>query len=127
MDRLSKISQALIDECSRLEPCESEVCADEYSETKVVYENTDFSVASSSQATVVGLRVINKNRLGFITTNSLDEKDLREKAQEAQMVAALSPASPYHGIAPKQSMSGLFAMYDEKLANGTPKEIQIGR
>jgi PmbA protein len=123
MIEIEKTSEILLDECKRLEPCSAEVCADDYTETKIVYENTDFSVASSSQASVIGLRVITGNRLGFITTNSQDEKDLREKAREAQMIARLSPESPFHDIAPKQKVGGLFTMWDEKLANVQPKDL----
>jgi PmbA protein len=120
---IAKLSQAIIDECSRLEPCQTEVCADDIVETKVVFENTDFSVASSNQSTVFGVRVISNNRLGFITTNSLNENALKEKAREAQMVASLSPENANHTLAPKQKTSGLFEMYDEKLASLSPKEI----
>lgn len=120
---LAKSSDILISECAKLEPCLAEVCGDDVTETKVVYENTDFSMASSSQSTVLGLRVIVGNRLGFITTNSLDENDLKEKAREAQMVARLSPESHFHSIAPKQKASGLFSLEDEKLINLSPKEM----
>src|SRR6185369_12013255 len=113
--------QILIDECAKLEPCLAEVCGDDVTETKVVYENTDFSVASSSQSTVLGLRVIVGNRLGFITTNILDEDDLREKAKEAQMVARLSPESPFHDIATNKSKSETFSMIDDGLAKVSAK------
>src|SRR5476649_684566 len=113
----------MIDECSRLEPSQTEVCADEVFETKVAFENTDFSVASSNHSTVFGLRTIVNNRLGFITTNSLNENELRRKAAEAQMVARLSPANPNHQLAPKQDVSGSFEMYDPRLATMEPKAI----
>jgi PmbA protein len=120
---LKKYSQLLIDECKRLEPCHAEVCADEDFEMKVVYENTDFSVASSSHSTILGLRVVMGNRLGFITTNSLDESDLREKAKEAQMIARLSPESPFHDIAALSQKSETFTMTDEKLSKLSAKEM----
>src|SRR6202453_1993104 len=114
---LTKYSDLLIKECMGLEPCLAEVCADDSSEMKVVYENTDFSVATSSRSTVLGLRVIVGNRLGFITTNSLDESDLKEKAREAQMVARLSQESPFHSIAENNQKSENFLMTDQKLEN----------
>jgi len=120
---LEKYSQLLIDECKRLEPCMAEVCADESTEMKVVYENTDFSVATSSHSTVLGLRVIVGQRLGFITTNILDEKDLKEKAREAQMVARLSQESPFHNIAETKQNSEKFLMVDERLENIKAKEM----
>jgi PmbA protein len=123
MNDLTRLSQVLIEESTRGEPAQAEVCADESIETKVVFENTDFSVASTSQSTIFGLRAIVNNRLGFITTNSLDEKDLREMAQEAKMVARLSPENPHHKIAAKQPTAGTFAKHDEKLALVQPKEI----
>lgn len=123
MTDISKLSQILIEECGKGEPAQAEVCVDESTETKVVFENTDFSVATSSQATVFGLRTIVNNRLGFVTTNSLDEKDLREKAREAKMVARLSPENPSHRIAGRQERAGSFSKHDEKLAQVQPKEI----
>src|SRR5580692_10996410 len=123
MPTLEHYSDLLINECKRLEPCLAEVCADESSEMKVIYENTDFSVASSSSSTILGLRVIMGNRLGFITTNTLDEKDLREKAKEAQMVARLSPESPFHDIAALKQKSETFVMHDEKLSKLSAKEM----
>jgi PmbA protein len=117
MSDLSKPTSLILEECKRLEPCLAEVCADEISETKVVYENTDFSVASSSQTAVLGLRVIVGNKLGFITTNNFDENELKLKAKEAQMVARLSPESIFHEIAPAEKNTGSFAMCNENLAN----------
>ncbi len=123
MTNLEKYSDLLINECKRLEPCRAEVCADDNTEMKVVYENTDFSVATSSHSTVLGLRVIVGNRLGFITTNILDEDDLKEKAREAQMVARLSQESPFHNIAEVKVKSEKFLMANEKLSHVTAKEM----
>lgn len=123
MSTLEKYSDLLISECKRLEPGLAEVCADEVTEMKVTYENTDFSVASSSHSTVLGLRVVTGNRLGFITTNTLDEKDLKEKAKEAQMVARLSPESPFHDISNLNKNAEKFMMVEEKLAHITAKEM----
>ncbi|MDZ4676245.1 MAG: metallopeptidase TldD-related protein [Oligoflexia bacterium] len=123
MSNLSRLSQILIDESKRLEPCVAEVCADEVSEIKVVYENTDFSVASNSHATIFGLRTVVNNRMGFITTNSLDEAELKDKAREAQMVARLSPESQFHLMAEKQKTAAFYSIYDDKLALAQPKDI----
>jgi PmbA protein len=122
MTDILKLGHIALDECKKREPCEAEICADDSSEMKVVFENTDFSVASSSHGAMIGLRVISKNRLGFVTTNATEEKDIRDKAREAQMIAGLSPASPYHAIAPKQK-SGSFAMAEDKLAAAAPKDL----
>jgi PmbA protein len=130
---LAKLSEVIIDECSRLEPCQTEVCADDSRETKVVFENTDYSVASHSHSTVFGVRTIANQRLGFITTNSIDEGDLKAKAREAQMVARLSPENPNHSLASPTSNSAnssgaskdsnYFALQDEKLVSLSPKEL----
>lgn len=115
--------EILLEESQRLEPCQAEVCADNVETTKVVYENTDFSMVSSSQATVLGLRVILNNRVGFITTNSLDEKHLREAAREAQLIAKLSPENPHFKLAGKQDVSGNFQLVDKKLSEARPKDL----
>lgn len=122
MSQLKEFSSHLLSECQSLEPGSAEVCADQVSETKVVFENTDFSVASSSQATVLGLRTIINGRQGFITTNNLDKNELSAKAKEAQLVAKLSPQNDAFGIAPKGE-SGQYTAVDEKLQQAGPKEI----
>ena len=63
MTDILKLGQVALDECKKLEPCDAEICADDVSEMKVVYENTDFSVASSSHGAMIGLRVISKKSL----------------------------------------------------------------
>ena len=122
MSHIIQLSHAALDECKRLEPCDAEIYTDDSFEMKVVFENTDFSVASSSHGAMLGLRVISNNRLGFVTTNTLEEKDVREKVREAQMIARLSPASPFHAIAPKQKHSA-FQLGDERISAALPKDL----
>ena len=123
MSDITKLGEVLIEESQKLEPCQTEVCIDEVEETKIVYEQADFGVAASSQSTVFGLRTILGNRLGFITTNSLDPIELKNKAAEAQMIARLSPPSPFHSISDKGGVAGFFEMADPKIRDVKPKEI----
>ncbi|MCC6277430.1 MAG: TldD/PmbA family protein [Oligoflexia bacterium] len=121
---LSTFSSVLIDESLRLEPCFAEVCADESTEMRIVYEASDFSVATTNSTTLFGLRTILNQRLGFVTTNSLNLAELKKSAQEAQNIARLSPESPFHSIAKKGSEgASFFEVYDTELANLAPKEL----
>lgn len=121
ISNLEKLAEVIISECKKGEPCDVEVCAGESQETRVVFEQTDFSVSTSSYSTSVGIRAINDGRVGFVTTNTMDEKQIKEKAREAMQVAKLSPQNKNYKIAPKQS--GSFELYDPKLAELSPKEL----
>jgi PmbA protein len=121
---LSTYTSVLIDESMRLEPCHAEVCADQGTDMRIVYEASDFSVATTNTTTLFGLRTILNQRLGFITTNTLNMNDLKAKALEAQQIASLSPESPFHQIAPKtDSGGGYFEIVDPAIENIQPKEL----
>lgn len=123
MTDLSKLTSLLIDESQKLEPCQVEVCCDDSENTKIIFENSDFSVASQSRTSVFGLRAIVDQRLGFVTTNSLSESALRDKVREVQQVARLSPKSPHHQIAEKTQTQGVFELADAMLVGVQPKEL----
>lgn len=121
MSKLGQLGLDLISECQKLEPSQVEVCIDEVQETKIVYEQTDFSVSTSSHITTFGVRSMVDGKLGFITTNSLNESNLKDQAREVQNIARLSPKNPNYKIAPKST--GHHELFDPRISEMAPKEI----
>jgi len=123
-EKLLQLGKLVLNELSQLEPCQADVFIEQNTETKIAYEQKDFSIASSSTATLFGIRVIVGRRLGFVTTNSLDPQALKEAAREAQMIARLSPSNEFHTVAdPQPGPTDFWEIYDPKLVQAAPREM----
>jgi PmbA protein len=66
-----------------------------------------------------GIRVINKGKLGFAFSNSLDEKVIRN----ALATAKISEQDKFHSLPEKQRYSDVKDVYDPKLMNIQPEEM----
>jgi PmbA protein len=125
---LESAAQAIIEQAKSLEPCDVEVCIQRVNESSITYENDDFTLATSNETTVAGVRAIVGGRMGFITTNVLDEVSLRDSAREVQQIARYSPQSPHYRIAQKNAGAAASAfeaeeMVDSKLVSLQPKDM----
>ena len=116
-------SEIILHETERAGGGQSEVFAQHRVERTVVYEGNDFSVSKSNTTSIYGIRTIVEGKLGFMTSNSSDEKVLREIAAENHKLAKLSVPSPHHQLAGTPACSGYFENYDPTLATLPPSEL----
>lgn len=120
---LLKNSEIILGETQSVGTGQSEVCAQHKVELSVVYEGNDFSVSKSNTTSIYGIRTIVDGKLGFMTSNSSDEKVLREIAGENQKLAQLSVSSAHHRLAENPQSAGYFENYDPTLAALSPSEL----
>lgn len=114
---LLKNSQLILDEISKTQKCDVEVCASYHGEMKVIYEATDFSISTSHTSSMYGIRAVVDGRLGFTTTNASDAESLKQAAREVLMVAKLSPPGAHHKIAEKKfGINRHFECFDKDIA-----------
>ncbi len=118
---LESLGLKLVDEGAKLESAQVEVCIDEVEESKIVYEQTDFSVSSSSHVTTFGVRALVNQRLGFITTNNLNEENIATNVREVQSVARLSPQNPHYKFS--ENAKGKYELFNSSLSEMAPKEL----
>lgn len=121
--KLEETNEAVLHEIKKLEPNHSEIYSSYTSNLKVVFENTDFSVMSSNEASFYGLRTIVKNRLGFVSTNNLTKDHVKDFAHEGQMIAQLSPENPHNQFPQDSSGEKYFENYDEEMERLAPKDL----
>ncbi|MEW5825994.1 MAG: TldD/PmbA family protein [Candidatus Bipolaricaulota bacterium] len=76
---------------------EAEAFACDVDEVTVTLEKHDLQIARASRSSTIGLRVVVDRRMGFVSTNSLDE--LRSAASDAVAVAKATPADPHSRLA----------------------------
>ncbi len=118
---MEELGLGLMNAFSKLEKGDIEICIDDVQEMKMVYEQTDFSVSTSSHITTYGIRAIVDNRVGFITTNHLDKSNIKDIVQEVQNIARLSPRNEYYQVADKST--GSFELYDHAIGTMAPKDL----
>ena len=95
-------------------------------ETRIVFESDDFSVSTSGSNTRLGIRVLEDNRPGFVSTNSTSEQAIEQAVQEAYSISRLSPTSEHYGFAspePRHQSQTDFVHQDAGLLNLTESEI----
>lgn len=78
-----------------------EVAGGAAEEMRIVYESDDFSVSTSGVDYRLGIRSIQENRQGFVSTNSNSPESIRESVEEAFSMSRLSPPSEHYGLAEK--------------------------
>lgn len=98
--QLQSLSEAVLTRCKN---CDTEIYATHSKEFKIVYENDDFTVTTAGESDRYGIRVIDEQRTGFVTTNSPVKEHLLQSLEEARAIAKLSPASHYYAIAKKNT------------------------
>ena len=68
-------------------------------EIRIVYESDDFSVSTSGSNSRLGIRTLQDQRLGFVSTKSTSDAALIEAVGEAYSMARLSPPSEHYSLA----------------------------
>lgn len=117
--QLLRNSEAIL---QQLHDGEGEVYGVHNTECNAIYEGNDFLMSKSHTMSTYGIRTIVDGCLGFITSNSDDEGQLRQVAQEAQKLAQLSLPSEHHQMT-QLPERGSHKNYDESLSQLTPEGV----
>ena len=76
----------------------AEVCGTYGRNSKITLEKQDYHLASHDDGYQLGLRVLNQDRQGFTSCNTLEESELRATALKAIEIVGFSPGNPFFRI-----------------------------
>jgi PmbA protein len=96
--QLEEAGARLISEACKAGADSAEVCGSFGHRNKITLEKQDYHLASSDEGYQLGLRVLKGDRQGFTSTNSLEQKELKEVALRAVEIAGFSPDNPFFSI-----------------------------
>ncbi len=82
----------------------AEVCASYGQTTKITMEKQEYHMASSDSGFQFGVRVMNGQKQGFASCNTVEPAELKEVALRAVEIAGFSPENPHYGILPSQNI-----------------------
>ncbi len=91
----------------------AEVCAAFGHKTRLSLEKQDYHLASSDEGYSFGLRVLQGQKQGFASCNTMDPQEMKEIATRAVEIAGFSPPNPHvdileSGNIPREAPSELF-------------------
>lgn len=84
---------------------------------QVLLDGTSIGTQRAKEELGVGIRIIHEGSEGFSSTNIITQEAIQKSADEAFVVAKLSPKIEGIGFAEKQNVKPLEGIYNEKLAN----------
>ena len=123
ISKLLKNNHLILDESKKGEGGDCDVFSSASTEARVVFESKDFSLSTSHSTQMYGVRSIDREKLGFVTTNSESEALLREAARESQLIARLSAPNPHHKIADKVENTNHHQAVDPQLLDLNPVKL----
>ena len=117
---LARCRQA-VDAAQKAGAGQAEVFASRARETEVSVEKNDLNMVRVVDETTLGLRVLVDGKVGFATTNRVD--DLQALVDEALAVARSGEPDPYAGLPEPQALPEVAPELDQGLAELEPEAL----
>ncbi|MCK4445021.1 MAG: TldD/PmbA family protein [Thermoplasmata archaeon] len=80
--------------------------------TEVALENNDIHIGRTDVASGAGIRVFKNKGLGFASTNSVEDKDIRGAMERALQLASHAPSEPWNELPDKAPLKDVKGLYD---------------
>lgn len=101
---LEETSAKLLEYAKKAGASTAEVCASYGQSTKITMEKQEYHMASADSGFQFGVRVVNGQKQGFASCNTVDPAELKEVALRAVEIAGFSPENPNYGILPSSNI-----------------------
>ncbi len=80
--------------------------------TEVALENNDIHIGRTDVTSGSGIRVFKNKGLGFASTNSVEERDIRRAMERALQLADHAPPEPWNELPDKAQLKDVKGLYD---------------
>lgn len=122
-DEMLDILRPFLEMASRLGADEVELFAQRSNEKTVNFQTSALNSAAGSILEGVGIRVLIKKSLGFISVNSLDPAKIETSLHDAISIAKVTPPEDFHSLPSPSEISDIPGLYDPKVDQISMEEV----
>ncbi len=125
MSELISLAESAVKKALNSGADEAEVCVLSSENTEVALENNDVHIGMTDITSGTGIRVFIRKRLGFASTNSVEENDITIAIERAIQLARHAPPEPWNELPNKVKLDVVEGLYDPE-SEGFDTEDALG-